>query len=790
MNETCPETGPKGSWLMRAFRRVTAGGWILLAFTVVLPALVLAVELTTRICTELFLDPVPDGWNLAAVAAVPIAYLFAWLSARHPAPRRTWPAAFLAGLAQGLSAYYALLMLPIALLGGLVLVMGWWYFGFGLIGILPLAPALAFLGGYFMRRRLLRATLGAPRGRLRGMGFGWLAAMLVVLALLASGVATSIGLHLMTRDDAAQQARGLHLLRRSGRHDLLMRACEWNREASFIGLQRLLLPSRDQLSIEEAQRLFYRVTGEDYALARARIGGRRPNLGRGFAEVFEWDNDQGGARVGGLLKGLSLYGSRYEARADAAAGLAYAEWTLVFRNAHVSEREARARIALPPGAVVSRLTLWIDGEEREAAFGGRSQVRQAYERVVSRRRDPVLVGTCGPDRIQVQCYPVPPNGGEMKIRLGITAPLAIDADGASGRLDAPAIVERNFRLRHDAVDLPQPLVLNLDPPLAEHAWARDTRFEPPAIVQQHAVRVPAWRPSRVAVVVDTSLAMRPSVATVAESLAALPAGVELRLWAVGDAATPEPPITATTPLDATTQARIRKVLSSSACVGGRCSLRTLQAAWDDLGDDGTSAALVWIHGPQPFPSQTADDLCRRLERASPDKRLYAFQTVAGACRITEALDGVRGVQTLVPADALADVKAPLRRLLDGWTGETEIWQCVRTRVPGEAVGEGREAGEHLVRQWAADEVRRKLVSGDAVRRDEARQLALAWHLVTPVTSAVVLENQQQYREAGLEPVQASTVPTVPEPGLWVTLLLAAVVLVGWRWRERRAIRGA
>ena len=70
MNETCPETGPKGSWLMRAFRRVTAGGWILLAFTVVLPALVLAVELTTRICTELFLDPVPDGWNLAAVAAV------------------------------------------------------------------------------------------------------------------------------------------------------------------------------------------------------------------------------------------------------------------------------------------------------------------------------------------------------------------------------------------------------------------------------------------------------------------------------------------------------------------------------------------------------------------------------------------------------------------------------------------------------------------------------------------------------------------------------------------------
>ena len=71
--------------------------------------------------------------------------------ARLALPRCIWPAAFLAGLAQGLSAYFALLMLPIALLGGLVLVMGWWYFGFGLLGLLPLAPALAFSGGFFLR---------------------------------------------------------------------------------------------------------------------------------------------------------------------------------------------------------------------------------------------------------------------------------------------------------------------------------------------------------------------------------------------------------------------------------------------------------------------------------------------------------------------------------------------------------------------------------------------------------------------------------------------------------------
>ena len=787
MNEQNPVPPPNDSWLSRAYRRVTAGGWLLLFFTVCLPALVLVVELWTRMCAELFLDPVPDAWHAAAVAAVPAGYLAAWLTARLAPPRRIWPAAFLAGLAQGLSAYFALLMLPVALLGGIVLVMGWWYFGFGLLGLLPLAPALAFIGGFFLRRRLLRARGGLAGGRLRGMGIGWLAALLLVLALSAPGVITAIGLHLAISEDAARQARGLELLRRAGRDDVLLQTCEWNR--GVPGLQRLLIPDRESLPVEQAQTLFYRVTGEDATLARRRSRSLR-RRGQRVVEALEWDIDQGGDRVGGLLRGLSLYGSRYEARADAAAGLAYAEWTLVFRNMHGSEREARARIALPPGAVVSRLTLWIDGEEREAAFGGRSQVRQAYERVVQRRRDPVLVGTCGPDRIQVQCYPVPPNGGEMKVRLGFTAPLAVADDGASGRLDAPAIVERNFHVPHAAIELPLTLNLPLDPPLAGVCWARDSRAEPSALVRQTAVRAPAWRPARVTVVVDNSRAMRRAVAAVGAALADLPAGIEVRLWTAGDAVQTAPPIVFTTPADAAARERVARVLDPGACQGGRCSLRALQSAWDDLGNDARPAALVWVHGPQPFPLFSADALCQRLERSPRDTRFYALQVVPGSCRISEALDGVRGIRTLAPAEALADAGAPLRQLFGNWTAEAAEWQIVRARATEADVAGAREAGEHLVRQWVADEVRQRLVSGDAVRREEARQLALTWQLVTPVSSAVVLETRQQYQEAGLEPVQASSVPTVPEPAFWLSILLALAVLAGWRLCERRASRSA
>jgi len=81
------------------------------------------------------------------------------------------------------------------------------------------------------------------------------------------------------------------------------------------------------------------------------------------------------------------------------------------------------QVLLPPGGVVSRLTLWVNGSPQEAAFSGAAKVAEAYKAVaVAQRRDPVLARWVGPDRVLVQCFPVPVNG-DMKIRLGITAPL-------------------------------------------------------------------------------------------------------------------------------------------------------------------------------------------------------------------------------------------------------------------------------------------------------------------------------------------------------------------------------
>src|SRR6185295_4904839 len=199
------------------------------------------------------------------------------------------------------------------------------------------------------------------------------------------------------------------------------------------------------VSDTDARDIYYRVTGNAFNTRpppQIYTARGRWNV---LEEEFTWDGDQGGDAVAGRVKGVSLVNSREDGLIDADAALAYVEWTLEFKNVSTLQREARAQILLPPGGVVSRLTLWINGEEREAAFGGRSQVREAYQSVVTQRRDPVLVPTCGPDRVMLQCFPVPPDGGLMKARIGITAPLILTQSGEAA-LPWPCFLERNFTI--------------------------------------------------------------------------------------------------------------------------------------------------------------------------------------------------------------------------------------------------------------------------------------------------------------------------------------------------------
>ena len=120
-------------------------------------------------------------------------------------------------------------------------------------------------------------------------------------------------------------------------------------------------------------------------------------------------------------------------------------WTLDLKNSSKQEREASAELVLPPGAVVHRATLWVHGKAEEASFSSSWRVQQAYDWVVDKHRDPLLVTWKDDRTISIKAAPVPEDGTPMHVRLGITMPLSNDAKGES-QLELPKLSKANFAM--------------------------------------------------------------------------------------------------------------------------------------------------------------------------------------------------------------------------------------------------------------------------------------------------------------------------------------------------------
>ena len=105
----------------------------MLALGVVYPAVIIGLELISRMCADAFFDPMPTYWHVAAVALVPLSNLLIWHHLQGGArPGSKW-LAFANGGALAIAGCYAFLflpLLPLAVVGLLIVV-----------GILPLAPS-------------------------------------------------------------------------------------------------------------------------------------------------------------------------------------------------------------------------------------------------------------------------------------------------------------------------------------------------------------------------------------------------------------------------------------------------------------------------------------------------------------------------------------------------------------------------------------------------------------------------------------------------------------------------
>jgi XrtN system VIT domain protein len=118
---------------------------------------------------------------------------------------------------------------------------------------------------------------------------------------------------------------------------------------------------------------------------------------------------------------------------DAAQRLAYTEKTLSIKNEIVQrwggQQEAFYTFYLPEGAVVSSLSLWINGKEELARFAAKSKADSAYAAIVGReRRDPSIVHWQEGNTVTVRVFPCTPDANRQ-FKIGVTSPLKATESG-------------------------------------------------------------------------------------------------------------------------------------------------------------------------------------------------------------------------------------------------------------------------------------------------------------------------------------------------------------------------
>lgn len=824
----------------------------LLGAGILFPLVSLGMELATHGCASSFFDPIPTWAHIVLVLLMPAAVFFPWMGRRRPGTAWETAGTFLhgAGLIPSILYTSAMGVLNIAGLMIMPFMLIYAFVAPGTVLIVPLVMAmtgpLAALVAWFITRKGVWRLPGEKRRR------PWRAGLIVGMIAVTATEWSMVSLHLDIGaavqghvTHVEMETRGIHAvsharqsvvnsssyghtmarLRTKSREDFLLNLCYNECHAGVFGpLTHLFFNSSKifgrmpwslggSFSREDLRSLYFRVTGIPFSDAPPPRGARQSLSGTRISrdeslDGFAWDEDLGGGSVGARMRGLSMQSSRMDWHVDADSALAHGEWTLEFENRHSNAQEARCQMLLPPGACVSRLTLWINGEPREAAFGARSQVTEAYRQTVAQRRDPVLVNMVGPDRVLTQCFPVPPGGGRMKIRLGITAPLDAQAPAA---LFMPLIVERNFSIPNGIAhavwvqspqalevsqlwrsaaatkgggwswqaEVPQSRLASLSfgvkqPPLPR-VWTTDklAGTEPPVVIVERTQAVPPADGAPMFVMVDASASLRPHAATIREALKLLAKKAPVTLWASTDGEAVEIPL-----------AEVETRLQSSDFAGGRDAVPAFKAALKRLRETSAPATLIWLHGPQAAKISGGEAIKQLFERGGTMPVIHALELEHGRNTFLEEMyDSAPIVSGLRWQGDGADVLA--ETLLRIHRGPATLAKTRRATTPP---ADGKEVWDQLARHAVFREVMAAFRGRDRVPVDQAKRAA-QHQLVTPYSGAVVLENQGQYDRAGLKPVDEGSTPQIPtmgtpEPSRMLLIILGVFALC---LRRRRGI---
>lgn len=768
--------------------------WPTFTLGIIFPLVVIVLELVFSISSDFYFIPMPSIFHVLLVAGVPLSNFLIWRALGNPNNlAKPVILSWLSTLSIAVAFYYTLVYLPVlpmAIIGIII---------FGM-GLLPYGPLSALYGAWSYRKVLIshKAMPALPRYQLLKS----IAIIFILLTIIdIPKSATLIGMKLAASEHAQTQEQGITLISSIGSlGPLIDLSYEQNIVPSAaLGFIIGEFMNANERNSNHARTVLFKVTGKSYLDFQARK--TEPS---GFDFIFR-DTNQASDNVGQILPYLQLVSSNIDGDINVEDGFSYVEWTMEVKNDDVQQREARFALQLPPEAVVSRVTLWVNGEPQEAAFAKTSQVKQAYTNIVRRRLDPFLVTSNGPQRIMLQAFPVPRKGGKMKFKVGITS--AFDfATQKQASVNLPRLIKRNFtlapQLNHSLwLESKTPFTMGegskakpiddgsyrltqqLDYSLVESGFinmqakrekgAKNKAFSTiDGMEVNQELRLISNKPKdRILLVLDASASMASHLLSINNALACIPNGMRVDIIRADEHTTS---MTIEQWSNSDTEQVKAFILAANRDRGFDNMPALIKALKQLEGDD--SAQLLWIHGPQPIVfSATSNMLEQTLTRIKsiPPVAVYSIDA-----SVNKAFNNLNWLSTAQQVNQSNEVEKELGDFFKNRLHPQKQWKMHRTLQ--QTLTPQKQQNSHVARLWAFDEIRRLI---DAKDYEQAGLLGEKYQLVTPVTGAVVLETKAQYDENDLQQVDQEIVPQVPTPAP-IYLLLPGIFAMLWFKRKK------
>lgn len=755
--------------------QVKKRGLLFLFCGVILPTIAMLFETTFHFCAHNFFDPFPTPSHVVLFGLIPLSNFLVWLGTRKDLSNHYAFMSLASGMAMGVSCLYSLMFLPLTPISCFFTLA----LGFGLLGLAPLlsVPCNLIAGKTVCR---LADRKGTYFNAHQFEHMGHMIILVMVIAIELPSTLTRINLAKAADKNVIESSAGVDWLRRYGSQEVLLRSC-YERSGKATDILGSLYESAHHTTIDQNRKVFFKVTGKPYnsvpipKAARATIQHTGvitdpDNLNAGVDDEFDIDTDIAGEEVCGVARGLSASQSEITGNIDPNTALASLNWSIAFTNDSKFDREARAKILLPPHAVTTKTTLTINNVERDATIMVRSKARARYKKAVMAKKDPLLVSTCGSDQILVQCYPVRP-GQTVKVKLQIAAPMSITKD-KQAKLMMPAFLERNFQ-----VDTPVKVNIQSSEPLAAGGLKGDIdnaklacfgavvsapRNATSEAISYQGKELPGQfnitrnlRPAAytginsLLIVIDGSASMQQSFAQIAEALKAVPPSMQVQIKVVGDTTTElYPGLQAGGSAAVLTAAETLKTMKAE---GGQDDSATLDDALS-LAAMSSKMSVLWIHAAQPVTSESSARIQASLKRAERPL-LFDLQVMAAP---NELLNGVNSQKTLVRVERDGDLKSDLITFFNACSDastnpepEYAFSQGAEKNPPSVDIATTAEKSntipvdKRLAQIWANERIAEDLRNPMLARGSEPGVLAQAFQIISPVSSAIVTEPEEK-----------------------------------------------